>query len=333
MPPSIPRFPKPSALVLIALFAGFARAADAPAVVRSIELPEVKGRIDHLAYAAEIRALYVAALGNNSVEAVDLTKGAHTLSVKGFPEPQGIVFLPGQNLVAVTCGGDGSLRLLEAGTLKEVRRADLKSDADNMRYDEAKGLLYAAHGDGAVSAVDAASAKTLATVALDAHPESLQLDAAAQKLFVNVPGAGHVAVVDLAKNAVAARWPVADAKRNYPMALDAKAGRLFVGCRAPARLLVYDTQSGKPSAALDCVGDIDDIFLDKGGARAYLIGGEGFVDVVDRHEQDGSWRRTARTPTRKGARTGLLVPEEKRLFVAAPAAGGLPAAVLELTLP
>ena len=43
--------------------------------VRVIELPGVEGRIDHLAVDVQARRLYVAALGNDTVEVIDLAAG------------------------------------------------------------------------------------------------------------------------------------------------------------------------------------------------------------------------------------------------------------------
>ena len=57
---------------------------------RSIELPHVEGRIDHLAYDAATQRLYVAALGNNTVEVLDVKANAHLRTLPGFREPQGI---------------------------------------------------------------------------------------------------------------------------------------------------------------------------------------------------------------------------------------------------
>src|SRR5713226_8193491 len=56
--------------------------------VRSIDLPRVEGRIDHLAFDAAGQRLYVAALGNNTVEVLDLKSGSHVKSVPGFREPR-----------------------------------------------------------------------------------------------------------------------------------------------------------------------------------------------------------------------------------------------------
>src|SRR6185369_14685560 len=70
------------ALILMAIHAG---AAQEPlALVRSIDLPRVEGRIDHLAFDAATQRLYVAALGNNTIEVLDSNAGSHLKSLPGF---------------------------------------------------------------------------------------------------------------------------------------------------------------------------------------------------------------------------------------------------------
>ena len=101
------------------------------------------------------------------------------------------------------------------------------------------------------------------------------------------------------------------------MALDEPTHRLFVGHRQPAMVVVYDTTSGKAVKTSPVVGDVDDLFYDSGRKRLYVIGGEGYVDVLQRDAGDG-FKRTARIGTSNGARTGLFVPEQNRLYVAVP---------------
>src|SRR6478609_4727293 len=59
-----------------------------------IEMPGVNGRIDHLTLNPANNTIYVAALGNNTVEVIDLNKGTVTHSIKGLDEPQGVCYLP-----------------------------------------------------------------------------------------------------------------------------------------------------------------------------------------------------------------------------------------------
>ena len=163
-------------------------------LARSIDLPAVEGRIDHLALATARHQLFVAALGNNTVEVLDLDKGVRTQSLAGFPEPQGIVALPDLNLVAVANGRAGDLRLVDMATRQIRQTIPLSEDADNVRYDAVTNRIYVAHGSGAVSAVDAVSGRVLAEVRLNGHPESFQLERAGSRIFVNVPDAKQVAV-------------------------------------------------------------------------------------------------------------------------------------------
>jgi hypothetical protein len=119
--------------------------------------------------------------------------------------------------------------------------------------------------------------------------------------------------------AVAGRWSPG-CGGNYPMALDEPTSRVFVGCRRPAQLAAIDTRSGRVTASSEIAGDTDDLFYDASRQRIYVIGGEGFVDVLQRTGE--AFRRVNRIATRAGARTGLWVPSLNRLYVAVPARGG-----------
>jgi hypothetical protein len=286
----------------------------------------VKGRIDHMAIPCG-GALQVAALGNGTVELLDTRDGKVLNTIKDLPEPQGVVYARIMNIndTAVSCGGDGTVRFFSDVPGGERFRVDVGDDADNLRWDSAVEQVVVGHGDGALSWIDPKSREITATVKLEGHPESFQLESRGKRVFVNVPGACLVAVVDREQRKVVARWETGEAKANYPMALDEERKRLFVGCRKPARLLVLDTDSGKILQSLECVGDADDVFVDAATGRVLVIGGEGFVDVFSR-DAAGAYSRTSRTPTAPGARTGLL--EGDRLFVASPAKEGKEAAVL-----
>ena len=71
--------------IVVAIVAMPWLAADEPLTfVRSIELPRVEGRIDHLAFEAAGQRLFVAALGNNTVEVLDVKAATHVKSLPGF---------------------------------------------------------------------------------------------------------------------------------------------------------------------------------------------------------------------------------------------------------
>jgi len=194
-------------------------------------------------------------------------------------------------------------------------------DADNVRYDAAGRLLYVGYGDGALAVIDPAKGSVVAAIKLAAHPESFRLEENGKRLFVNLPDAkGSIAVVDRERRAVVATWRLKEAAANFPMWLDETHRRLFVGCRKPAKLLVLDADSGVTVAAVDCVGDADDLFYDASTKRVYVTGGDGAISVIEQVDGD-HYRPAGGVKTAPGARTSLFVPELHRLYVAVPHRG------------
>ncbi len=308
------------ALVVLMTSAGTPRADSLLTLERAIPLPSVEGRIDHLALDRAGERLFVAALGNNSVEVVDLRAGRRQRSLAGFAEPQDVVWLPESSRLLVSCGGDGTCRLLDGASFDEVARTSTLDDADNMRFDAHDECVFVGAGDGALAILSATDAKRLGEIKLAGHPEAFQLDPDGVRIFVNVPTARQVAVVNRATRTVTATWALHNARSNFPMALDAERHRLLVGCREPACLLVRDTNTGKAISRLDIGGDADDIHVDTRRGRVYISCGEGVVDVIGR-DASGAYSMLGKIPTARGARTSLFDPDADRLYVAVPHRG------------
>jgi len=286
-------------------------------LIQTIPLPTVEGRIDHLSIDMKGQRLFVAALGNNSVEILDLNVGKVTYSISGLNEPQSALFVPALNRIFVTNGGNGLCQIFDGSTYAELGRVDLSSDPDNIRYDSISGSIVVGYGDGGLSLIDGGSGKEVSSIKLDGHPESFQLESSGSRVFVNIPSANQIAVVDRGQEKVTSKWFMNDALANYPMALDESQHHLFVGFRLPARLIVFDTETGKPVASFESVGDGDDIFYDGTHKMIFVIGGEGFIDIFSQKDTN-NYRPVTRIPTASGARTGLWVPELNRLYVAVP---------------
>jgi DNA-binding beta-propeller fold protein YncE len=291
-------------------------------LVRTIPMPKVDGRIDHLAYDAKGGRLFVAALENNTVEVIDLAQGKVVHRIEGLREPQGILFLEGQ--IVVASGGDGSCRFYDGVTFKLSKTVDCKDDADNVRSDAEAKRVYVGYGGGGLAVIDPATGAKVADIPLEGHPESFQLESKGKRIFVNVPKAGHIAVADREKRTVIATWKLS-AGANYPMALDEEGRRLFVGCRQPSKLLVFDTESGKELAAVECSGDTDDVFYDASSKRVLLSCGAGFLDVFD--ASGAAPKRIGKVATAAGARTCLRVPDLGLIFLAVPHRGSQPSEV------
>ncbi len=196
----------------------------------------------------------------------------------------------------------------------EYLTLDYGDDADNLRYDSDHKRLYVGYGNGALAEIGEEGNKG-GEIKLDAHPESFQLEKDSPRIYVNLPKSRKIAVLDRETRAIVATWPVGMTLANYPMALDQTDHRLFVISRFPARLLIFDTTTGKTVQRLPAVGDCDDVFYDQARKRIYASGGEGAISVFEQQDPD-HYKESARIATVKGARTSFFSPELDRLFLA-----------------
>jgi DNA-binding beta-propeller fold protein YncE len=316
------------ALTVVAGLVALARAEDpkppaAPPpleLVQTIPLPGVRGRIDHFALDAKRKRLFVAALGTGSVEVVDLEKGERAKQITGLEEPQGIAYLPESDRLVVACGGDGSVRFYDGEKFEATVKVELGADADNVRYDAATQRLYVGFGDGAIGVISAKKTASVGQADVSTHPEAFAIETAGRRIFVNAQGAAEVAVVDRFDMTVKARWPLGGARANFPMALDEAAKRLFVGCRAPASVVMLSTEDGRVLSKTACSDDPDDVFVDAKRSRVYVSCGAGKVDVFERPDAD-HLKLLANVETRHGARTALYDAASDRLYVAVPVSG------------
>ena len=303
-----------------------ARGATALRLIQTIPLPGVEGRIDHFALDRASERLFVCALGNNSVEVLDLRKGQRLHSISGLGSPQGIAFIPGLDRLFVANDKHGLCQFFDGKSFQQLSQVDLHDDADNVRYDEAGKKLYVGFGSGGIAVINPADGKELTSIKLAAHPEAFELEQHGARIFVNVPDARQVVVADRQKAQVITTWGTGIALGNFPMTLDEAEHRLFVGCRLPSRLLVFKSDSGELVSKLGISADADELFYDSKRHRVYAICGAGKLDIIEQADPN-AYKLVNSIDTADGARTGLFVAERDELFVAVPRRGSQAAEV------
>jgi len=286
----------------------------------TVVLHGVEGRIDHFAFDPAGERLFVCALGNNTVEVIDLRSSQRIHSITGLGSPQGIAYIPESNRLFVANDKGGVCNIYDGNSFQPVGQFSLKDDADNVRYDVATKQIYVGFGSGGIAIINSAEGKQVGSIKLAAHPEAFELEQHGNHIFANVPNARQVAVIDREKREVITRWNTDLAFGNFPMALDEADHRLFIGCRLPSKLVVLNTDAGDVVAKIDISGDCDEVFYDGKRHRVYAICGAGKIDIIEQADAN-TYNATAKIDTAKGARTGLFVPERDTLFVAVPHGG------------
>lgn len=180
--------------------------AQASPLVRetSIALPNTGGRIDHMAMDLARKHLFVAELGNGTLDVVDLAQGNVIHRITGLKEPQGISYDAKSDLLIVASGGDGTVRSFSGNDFTPRGVLALGDDADNLRIDPRNGHVIVGYGSGALAVIDPVAMKKLQEIPLSGHPESFRLSGS--RVFINVPDAGQIAVADLDSAKIIAIW-------------------------------------------------------------------------------------------------------------------------------
>jgi len=225
--------------------------------------------------------------------------------------------------VYIATGGDGFLRAFRAGDLNSISSVDLGDDADNVRVDAKSEQVYVGVGSGALAVLDSRTLAWRGKIPLQGHPEGFQLSGRDPQVFVNIPDAREIAVIDRSIGRQVARWHTAELRDNFPMAIDDANDRVIVAFRSPAKIVAFRKATGETARQAAGCSDADDVFVDAKRSRLYVICGSGFVDIL----QSDTLKRIARLTTSAGARTGLFDADADLLFVAARATSDGDAAV------
>ncbi|MFZ0885832.1 MAG: hypothetical protein WAN14_20685 [Candidatus Acidiferrales bacterium] len=294
-----------------------------------IPVPNVAGRLDHFTADAKRKRLFVSALGNNTLEVIDVFSGRVIHSIQGLSEPQGPLYVPDFDKLYVANAGDGKVNVYDGATYTLRKSIELGEDPDNMRYDARSKKVFVGFGeeDGGIATIDPATDERVGEIfKTGGHPESFQLEASGEHIYVNVPDADNVIESIDRKTGSVTKWPLKGLRGNYAMALDEEDHRLFTITRKTPMMVVLDTETGKEIARLRAAGECDDVFFDASRKRIYVIGGEGFISVFQQSDPE-HYSLIQNVPSAIGVRTGYWFAKRDRFYVGVPAKGNEPAQI------
>jgi DNA-binding beta-propeller fold protein YncE len=314
-----------------------ALAADGAALQASgrTELPQYTGDFDHFAADVKGNRLFLAAEDHSTLEVFELSTGKHLKTVAGFDTPHNVLYLPDRNRIVVIDSGAGMSKMVDATTYKIIESIKLAPGADSMAYDPQGQVMYVVTGGkngklatSYLSKVNPRTGKHLGDLSFDTEKvEAMAIEKRGPNMYVNVTGKNYVAVINKSRFEVVGTWPITGAEMNAPMALDEDNHRLFIVTRKPFKLMVLDTTSGKTIATFDAPNRTNEIMFDRASRRIYLAGDD-FMSVFQQKGAD-RYEELEHVATATGAKTAILVPEIKRVFVAlSPGEGKTGAALL-----
>ena len=279
-------------------------------VVKEVSLgaPE---RWDYVVYDAPSQRVYVA--HSDRISVVDAKAGKLIGEVTGVANTHGVAIANGKGY---TDDSEAAMAIVfDPKTFKVLKRIPAKDDADAVTMDPKTGHVYIANGDAkAVTVIDSKTDTVLANVDAGGKIEYI-VPGGDGKIYVNGEEKKEIVRIDVATNAVDARWPIPGCTSPHGLAADMAGHRLFVSC-VNRLMTVVDTTSGAVVATVPIGQGTDAAAFDPKRKRAFSSNGEGTVTVID--AKDPKAMSVIETvPTRNTGRTMGIDPESGRLYVAA----------------
>ena len=317
--------------VFLALFVALAVSLQAQEkaplkLVETIPLPGLQdGDFDHFAPDVDGHRLFLTAEENGKVQVLDTNTNKLIHTIEDVKAPHAILYLQDLKKLFIVEGDASAVRVYDSDSYQAVGEIKVSIDADSIAYDPATNYLYVVNGGreahtpySLISVIDTNNSKRLRDIKINSnHVEAIVLEKSGPRMFCNITGQNAVGVLDRNESALAATWrlPPGDTQ-NVAMALHEANHRLFVVTRKPGKLIVLNSENGKVIADLPAVGLVDDLSYDAKQKRLYLAGDQ-FLDVFDQKDPD-HYVLLARIPGSFRAKTGILVPELNRYYLAVP---------------
>jgi DNA-binding beta-propeller fold protein YncE len=316
-----------SSAVVLALVIGVSAQQKAPLkLLHSTPLPELHdGDFDHLTPDVVGNRLFVTAEENSKVLVFDLKTNKLIHTFDDLKAPHSMLYRADLKKLFVVDSELAEVKIYETESYKPAGSIKVREGADASGYDPATKYLYVVNGgkdahqpNAYITVIDVAAGKTEGDIKIDSDDvEGMVFEKSGPRMFVNVRGKNAVEVFDRTSRDLVATWPFSQAGKNpTAIAFDEDAHRLFLGTRVPGKLVILDSDSGKVVNGYPAAAMVDDMAYDSHSKRIYFAGTE-FLDVFHQSDAD-HYDRIGHVATSFRAKTGVLVPELNRFYLAVP---------------
>jgi DNA-binding beta-propeller fold protein YncE len=295
-------------------------------LLHATPLPELHdGDFDHLIPDVAGNRLFVTAEENSKVLVFDLKTDKLIHTFADLKAPHSMLYRADLKKLFVVDSDPGEVKIYDTDSYKPAGSIPIREGADASNYDPSTKYLYVVNGgkdaklpNAYISVIDVAARKIEGEFKIDSDDvEGVVFQKSGPRMFVNVRGNNAVEVYDRKSRALLATWSIAQTgKSPTSIAFDEDAHRLFLGTRVPGKLVVLDSDSGKVVTSYPATAMVDDMAYDSGSKRIYFAGTE-FLDVFQETDAD-HYDRIGHVATAFRAKTGVLVPELSRYYLAVP---------------
>jgi len=304
------------------------QAADQPPLklLHTIPLPQLHdGDFDHFAVDVAGDRLFSTAEENSKVLVFDLKSNKLIHTMDDLKAPHSMLYRNDLKKLFVVDSDLGEVKIYDTDSYKPSCANNVREGPDSIAYEPSTKLLYvvdvekdAKLPNSYITIIDTDAAKVAGEIKIDSDDvEAVAIEKSGSRLFVNIRANSTVQVYDRTKRTLLATWSMAEAgKKPTPLAFDESNHRLFAGTRDPGKLVVLDSDSGAVVASVPAAAMPDDLAFDPDQKRLYFAGSM-FIDVFQQKDAD-HYDHIGKIPTAFRAKTGLLVPQQHRYYLAVP---------------
>ncbi len=247
---------------------------------RDVRLPGHATRFDYQTVDESNRKLYIAHLGDSTLDIVDLD----TLHVNGrvphIADVHGVAVASDLGRVYATATGTNELVTIDTTTNQLVDRTPTGAFPDGVAYDHDHRLVFVSNkNDGTVTVINADTGHVAGTIKLGDETGNVVYDPAARLVYAAVRTPDTLVAIDPTSREVTTRIRLSGCDGAHGVYIDTQARRAFVACEQNAGLVTVDLARKQQSSRSSVGQDPDVLAFDVSLQRLYVASESGTVSV------------------------------------------------------
>lgn len=280
-------------------------------------------RFDYASMDDARAVLWLAHMGDGSVEAFDVKADAVSLTVPIEPDASVRGILARRGKVYAAAQGLRDVIVLDGVSGKRLASVPA-GDVDGLAYDPITQRVFVSDESGGRDVViDARTNRAIGSVELGGEAGNTQYDPVSKHIFVGVQTRNELAEIDPARMTIVRRYPLPGCRSSHSVAIDAQERAAYIGCEQNVRLVRLDLRTGRVTGSGPVGIGVDVLALDPGLHRLYVASESGVVSEYD--VGNGALTRIAQTFLAPNAHVVAVDSATHRVYFPLQNLGGKPA--------
>lgn len=247
-----------------------------------VVLPGGVSRFDYEAVDSAARRLYIAHLGDSTLDVVDLDASRVVTTVSDLAAVHGVAVAPDRQRVYATATGTNELAVIDTRTNAVIARVATGRFPDGVAYDADDGLVVVSDkNDGTLTVIDAKLNARIATIKLADETGNVIYDPTTRTVYAAAHTPDALVAIDPTTRRITSRVGLPGCEGAHGVYVDAERQRAFVACEGNARLVSVDLHHNRVLGTSSVGANPDVLASDPTLERLYVAAESGTVSVFD----------------------------------------------------